>query len=82
MIQSLETSDKTTVKPKSAVNLLLVTVLDTTWRAFVPTIGGTFIGIGLDHTFNVAPWFTIAMIAIGFLTSGILITIQLKGVRK
>jgi len=67
---------------KSAAILMLFTILDTTWRAFVPTIGGTFIGIGLDNLTNKAPIFTTLFIIIGFATAAFLVIMQLKRVRK
>lgn len=59
-----------------------MTALDTTWRAFLPTIGGTFLGIGLDHLFNVAPILTIVCMIIGFALSTLLIALQLRNVRR
>ena len=82
MLPSLKTSDKTAVDPKAASKLLLITMLDTTWRAFVPTIGGTFLGIGLDHLFHTTPWCTTVIVPIGFVVSAILIMMQLKGLNK
>lgn len=82
MLRSLKTSDKLADKPRSAANLLLITMIDTTWRAFVPTIGGTFLGIGLDHLFNTVPWFTVVMVPFGFVVSAILIMLQLKDLKK
>ncbi|MES2631016.1 MAG: AtpZ/AtpI family protein [Patescibacteria group bacterium] len=65
----------------SAPVLLLMTALDTTWRAFVPTIGGTFLGIGIDHLFGIAPIGTIVCLILGFATSALLIAQQLISVR-
>jgi F0F1-type ATP synthase assembly protein I len=62
--------------------LLLATALDTTWRFFGPILGGLFIGIGLDATFHTAPILTIIMILLGIVTTGVLITRQLRDVRK
>jgi F0F1-type ATP synthase assembly protein I len=62
--------------------LLLLTVADTTWRAFVPTIGGTILGITLDGIFGVAPLLTIIMIMLGFATSALLIVLQIRSVRR
>lgn len=77
------TQSKTSDKPqKSAAILLLMTLLDTTWRAFVPTIGGTFVGVFLDTTFRTVPIITIAMIALGFTTSTILVMMQIKAVKR
>ena len=62
--------------------VLLMTALDTTWRAFVPTIGGTFLGIGIDHLFNIAPIATIVCLILGFAASAFLIIQQITSVRK
>jgi len=62
--------------------VLLMTALDTTWRAFVPTIGGTFLGIGIDHLFGIAPIATIVCLILGFATSTLLIARQLMSVRR
>jgi F0F1-type ATP synthase assembly protein I len=62
--------------------LLLVTALDTTWRAFLPTIGGTFLGIWIDHSFSIAPIGTIVFLIVGTFLSIILITKQIRDVRK
>jgi hypothetical protein len=75
-------NDVATEKPQSAAILLLLTVADTTWRAFVPTIGGTIVGITLDHAFGTKPSLTVGMIVLGFIVSGILITLQFKSLRK
>jgi hypothetical protein len=66
----------------SAAILLLLTVLDTTWRAYVPTIGGTFVGICIDRATHSAPIFTIIFVTAGFVTAGLLITLQFRRVRK
>jgi len=62
--------------------VLLMTALDTTWRAFVPTIGGTFLGIGIDHLFNIAPIATIVCLILGFAASAFLIIQQITSVRR
>ena len=62
--------------------VLLMTALDTTWRAFVPTIGGTFLGIGIDHLLDVAPIATIVCLILGFATSTYLVIKQLTSVRR
>lgn len=59
-----------------------MTALDTTWRAFLPTLGGVFLGIGIDHLFGIAPTATIACLVLGTITSVALITKQLRDVRK
>ena len=65
---------KSTQQPpnQSTVLLLLGTIADTTWRMFVPTLGGTGLGLWLDQMASTAPW-----CAIGGLTIGIAVTVVL-----
>ncbi len=75
--------DKTTNKPpRSAAILLLTTILDTTWRAFAPTIGGTILGVFLDNTLDTAPIMTTIMIILGFATSILLVFMQIRAIRR
>ncbi len=62
--------------------LIFITALDTTWRAFVPTLGGVFLGIGLDHLLGIAPVGTIVCLIGGTALSILLIVKQLRDVRK
>ena len=62
--------------------LIFITALDTTWRAFLPTLGGVFLGIGIDHLFNIAPTATIVCLVLGVVTSALLIAKQLRDIRK
>lgn len=62
--------------------LIFITALDTTWRAFLPTLGGVFLGIGIDHLFNIAPIATIVCLVLGVVTSALLIAKQLRDIRK
>lgn len=71
-----------TRQPLSAPVLLVFTALDTTWRIFAPTLGGVFIGIGIDTWLNSAPFATISCLILGTILSIMLITHQLKNVRK
>ena len=75
-------SQTTSRKPLSAPMILVVTALDTTWRAFVPTIGGTFAGIGLDRLFSSSPVFLIICLILGTALSIFLIARQLIEVRS
>jgi tellurite resistance protein TehA-like permease len=65
-----------------AVIVLLLTVLDTTWRAFVPTIGGTILGVTLDNVTGRAPLFTTLSIILGFILAALLVVLQIRRVRK
>jgi len=71
-----------TRQPLSAPVVLVFTALDTTWRAFVPTLGGVFAGIGIDAWLHTAPFATIICLILGTILSIILIARQLNNVRK
>lgn len=71
-----------TTKPQtSGAMLLFITALDTTWRAFLPPIGGTFLGIWLDHLLHITPMATIICVTLGAVVSLLLIIKQLRDVR-
>lgn len=73
-----------TTKTQSGLSgpmLILATALDTTWRVFIPPIGGTFLGIWLDHTFNITPVATIVCLILGTIVSLLLIVKQLRDVQ-
>lgn len=74
-----------TTKPQSGISapmLIFITALDTTWRAFLPTLGGVFLGIGIDHWLNIAPFATIGCLILGVITSILLVAKQLRDVKK
>ncbi len=62
--------------------LLITTALDTTWRMFVPIVGGLFAGIGLDQLLSIAPFATIMCLVLGVVLSGVLVVRQLSNVRE
>jgi F0F1-type ATP synthase assembly protein I len=66
----------------SGATVIIMTALDTTWRAFVPTIGGTFLGIWLDSLFGSSPIALIICLIVGAGLSFALIAHQLITVRK
>lgn len=72
----------TTKQISQAVFIFALTALDTTWRIFVPTLGGVFLGIGLDAEWHSAPTATIICLILGTTLSTILIIRQLINVRK
>lgn len=80
MSDAADKSDKTPppIKTKSTVVLLFTIAADTTWRMFVPIIGGTVAGIWADHEFGTKPWMTIGCMVVGVGVSALLVRQQLK----
>lgn len=79
--------DKQPSEPKmpSAKAALFVfgTIVDTTWRIFVPVPLGVGLGIWADKSYGTLPWFTIAGTALGALVAGGLVYQQIKqGLKK
>jgi hypothetical protein len=66
----------------STVILLLVTMGDTTWRMFVPTIGLMVLGLWADHVFGTKPWLMTLGLVVGTFLAGVLVKDQLKRVKK
>lgn len=71
-----------TTANRSTVLLLLGTVADTTLRLFVPTIGGTALGLFIDNQFPTKPWATIIGVIVGTTIAISLVYIQLKNVNR
>jgi len=74
--------DKNVPPNSSTVILLLLTMADTTWRLFVPTVGLTVLGLVLDKQFVTMPWLMIAGIILGAGLAVLLVKLQLKKVKK
>jgi F0F1-type ATP synthase assembly protein I len=62
--------------------LILMTALSTSLRAFIPTIGGTILGVAIDNWLHIAPTATIVCLSLGTVLSILLIVKQLRDVRK
>lgn len=62
---------------------LIISMADTTWRMFVPTVGLLLVGNAFDAQFNTRPWLMLAGAAIGGSISILLVKRQLaKGKSK
>lgn len=75
-------SDNKQTPPKSTVILLLATAADTTWRMFVPALGGALIGLWLDAQWHTEPWASIVGLAIGIAATVVLVRNQYKRVEN
>ena len=73
---------KTPPPSKEMVILVFSTVGDTTWRLFIPTIGGTLLGLWADKSWDTTPWLTIAGIILGSVIAIALVRAQLKKVKN
>lgn len=72
-------SDDKPKPPKKSAALILFTIAaDTTWRMFVPTLGGTALGIWLDNSIETKPWCTIVGLSIGVAITTLLVRQQYK----
>jgi len=62
--------------------LIFITALDTTWRAFVPPLAGTFLGIWLDRLFQITPTATITCLILGAIIGFLLVLKQLRDLQR
>lgn len=77
MSTSHKSSDEPQVPPKSST-VILLPLLDTTWRMFVPSIGFTSLGVWLDSKFHTAPWLMLAGVVAGLTVAALAVRMQLK----
>ncbi len=78
MSDAANDSDKTPPPTKSTVILLFTIAADTTWRMFVPIIGGTIVGVWADNVYNTKPWVTIAGVTVGVIAATFLVRQQMR----
>lgn len=64
--------------PEKSSTVVFMTMADTTWRMFVPGIGGTFLGIWADRTFGTTPWLLLLGALIGLIIAGVAVRLQYK----
>lgn len=71
-------------KNKEADDLMVtwMTIGDTTWRMFVPSISFTLIGVWLDSVFATKPWLMFGGIILGFFGAYLLVANQIKAVKR
>lgn len=63
---------------KSPASVLFLSIADTTWRMFVPTIGCLLLGRLADNSWNTKPFGMMIGIVMGIAISGYLIKRQLE----
>lgn len=75
--------DKTPTPPdKSTVILMLGTMVDTTWRMFVPTIGLMLVGLWIDQKFHTTPLLAFTGLVAGAALAYALVRRQIKRVKR
>lgn len=67
---------------KSTVILLLTDIADTTWRMFMPTLGGAALGWWADSQWKTSPWLALGGLGLGVLASAFLVKQQLDKVKN
>jgi hypothetical protein len=67
---------------RSTVILMLATLGGTTWRMFVPTLGGFAIGFWLDTQYRTGPWFEVLGVFLGSWLTVWLVYKQIKAIKK
>lgn len=66
------------VPPKSSKAVILLTMADTTWRMFIPSIGFTLLGIWCDNRWQTTPWLMFAGIILGMTIAALAVKLQYK----
>lgn len=56
-------------------------IADLTWRMFVPSIGGTVLGVIADRSFGTKPWLTLAGVIFGFTVVVFLVWQQIRNTK-
>ena len=57
---------------------LILSMMDTTWRMFVPTIGLLLVGGALDEQYHTKPWLMLVGVALGGAIATYLVKKQLR----
>lgn len=63
---------------KSTVVLLFAIAVDTTWRMFVPTLGGAGLGLWADSVYSTEPIYAMSGLTVGVAMTALLVHQQYK----
>ena len=64
------------------VPMLLMTIGDTTWRMFVPSVGFTLLGVWADVQLDTKPWLMVVGIVVGCTGAALLVKKQISGIKS
>ena len=76
---STESRENARSHGSQVVSVLWRTLLGTTWRMAVPTVGLFLLGVWADRQFATKPWLMLAGLMVGVVLAAGLITHQIKG---
>lgn len=83
MKQTQQPKDDPAPAPSRSTAILLIkTVADTTLRLFVPSVGGTVIGVIIDNIYDTKPWGTVVGVIGGALLAFMLVYMQIKKINR
>ena len=60
----------------------VVTIADTTWRMFVPSVGFTLLGVWADSQMYTKPWLMVAGIVVGAASAYLLVSRQIDKLKR
>ena len=80
-------TQKTKMAPRSAdgysvVKIMILTLLSTTSRIFLPTLGLFGIGAAIDFSFGFKPYGMLIGVGVGSIIAVILVLSQLRSIKK
>lgn len=78
----MQKTDVSVSKADNSATLLMKTMVGTTWRVFLPTIGLTLLGLWLDNVINMKPWLTFGGIVIGVIVAAVLVWLQVAKIKQ
>lgn len=65
-----------------ATAIMMQTIIGTTWRMFVPSIGLMLVGLWADLMLHTKPWLMFVGIIVGLATSAALIYQQIRFIKQ
>ena len=65
-----------------ATAIMMKTIIGTTWRMFVPSIGLMLVGLWADLVLHTKPWLIFVGIIVGLVTSAGLIYQQIRFIKQ
>ena len=65
-----------------ATGIMMQTIIGTTWRMFVPSIGLMLVGLWADLMLHTKPWLMFVGIIVGLATSAALIYQQIRFIKQ